>query len=64
MTYLTEDTHFSIQSALRVLGLGESEIRLVKKDVHYGRMDTAHLEESITQDKEVWIDLFPKRDDV
>ncbi len=48
--YITSQVHHCVHKAIRICGLGESQIRLVAMDAAY-RMDTKELQKMIDQDK-------------
>lgn len=51
VVYLTEQTHHSIQKAIRISGLSECQIRYVETDSKNGMLPTA-LDKTIRQDKQ------------
>ncbi|WP_436515733.1 pyridoxal phosphate-dependent decarboxylase family protein [Ekhidna sp. To15] len=48
--YLSDQTHHSLQKALRIAGLGEAQLRYLSVDSEF-RLDIASLEETIETDK-------------
>lgn len=50
VAYLSEQTHFSIIKALRIMGLTKEQIRMIPCDDHL-RMDALQLEQAILQDE-------------
>ena len=56
VAYLSDQTHYSVAKALRVLGFKKHQIHLVQSDGNF-RMQTAALEAAIAQDRAA--DLLP-----
>jgi glutamate/tyrosine decarboxylase-like PLP-dependent enzyme len=49
VVYLTDQTHHSLQKALRIAGLGEAQLRYIPMDAEY-RMNPVELDSTIAED--------------
>jgi len=55
--YLTQQVHHCIYKALRIIGLGDVEVRYVKQDSRH-RMDVSTLKQMVAEDRESGKDPF------